>query len=233
MLLGYKYKLKPSESQLARFYSWLDMCRANYNYNLADREATYKTRFAMGECCDLRSKGAACPLTCPVSPNSATSDTGEIYKTSNKGQIKLKTAEEIQITNLHILKQVRPWYKDIDSTVLQQNVKRVNIAYKNFFAGRGFPNYKNRSNFKSLTFATGVKIAENSIYFPKLGWMGFYNSRPIPEGFKVKSATVLLKADGLYVKIEDKSVPAFPVIPTNIENSYLKKVKKITLNLNK
>lgn len=44
--------------------------------------------------------------------------------------------------------------------------------------------------------------------------MRFHNSRPVPEGFKIKSATVRLKADGLYVslRIEDKSVPAFPII---------------------
>ena len=44
--------------------------------------------------------------------------------------------------------------------------------------------------------------------------MRFHNSRPVPDGFKIKSATVRLKADGLYVslRIEDKSVPAFPVV---------------------
>ncbi len=215
MLFGYKYKLKPSKLQLDRFCNWLDMLRANYNYNLADREVTYKTRFAMGDYCDLRAKSLACPLTCPISSNSATSDTGEIYKTSKKGKVKRKTAEEIQITNLPVLKQVRPWYKDIDSTVLQQNVKRLDVAYKNFFAGRGFPKFKNRSNFKSLTFATGIKVVGNSIYLPKLGWVGFYNSRPILDGFKVKSATVRLKADGLYVsiKVEDPLIPQFPTIP--------------------
>ncbi|MEO0971088.1 MAG: RNA-guided endonuclease TnpB family protein, partial [Cyanobacteria bacterium J06639_18] len=129
--------MKPSKPQLDKFCKWLDMLRANYNYNLADRETTYRTRFVMGEYCDLRTKSAACPLTCPVSPNSATSDTGEVYKTSKKGQMKRKTAEEIQITNLPVLKKVRPWYKEIDSTVLQQNVKRLDVAYKNFFTGRG------------------------------------------------------------------------------------------------
>ena len=193
------------------------MLRANYNYNLADRKATYQARFVQGKYCDLRSKSAACPLTCCGSSNSATSDTGEIYKVKKKtGEIKLKTAEEIQITNLPALKQVRPWYKEIDSTVLQQNVKRLQVAYNNFFAGRGkYPKFKNKSNFKSFTFTTGIKVTNKAIYLPKLGWIGYFNSRPIPEGFKVKSATVRLKADGLYVtlKIEDKSVPSFPVIP--------------------
>ncbi|MEO1760561.1 MAG: transposase [Cyanobacteria bacterium J06629_18] len=217
MLLGYRYKLKPAEEQTLKVLSWIDMLRANYNYNLADREATYQARFVQGEYCNLRNKSVACPLTCPVSSNSATSDTGEVYKVKNKtGEIKLKTAEEIQITNLPALKKTRPWYKEIDSTVLQQNVKRLQVAYNNFFAGRGkYPKFKNKSNFKSFTFTTGIKVTDKAIYLPKLGWLGYFNSRSIPSGFKVKSATVRLKADGLYVtlKIEDKAVPTFPVIP--------------------
>ncbi|MEM6399309.1 MAG: transposase [Cyanobacteria bacterium P01_D01_bin.116] len=217
MLLGYRYKLKPNREQTLKVLSWIDMLRANYNYNLADREATYQARFVQGEYCNLRNKSVACPLTCPVSSNSATSDTGEVYKVKKKtGQYRLKTAEEIQITNLPALKKTRPWYKEIDSTVLQQNVKRLQVAYNNFFAGRGkYPKFKNKSNFKSFTFTTGIKVTDKAIYLPKLGWLGYFNSRSIPSGFKVKSATVRLKADGLYVtlKIEDKAVPTFPVIP--------------------
>ncbi len=216
MLLGYQNKLKPNKEQTLKVLSWIDMLRANYNYNLADREVSYQARFVQGEYCDLRNKGAACPLTCPVSSNSATSDTGDIYKVKKKtGEIKLKTAEEIQITNLPVLKKTRPWYKEIDSTVLQQNVKRLQVAYNNFFAGRGrYPKFKNKSNFKSFTFTSGIKVADKAIYLPKLGWVKYFNSRSIPKGFKVKSATVRLKADGLYItlKIEDKTVPPFPTI---------------------
>ena len=162
MLLGYRYKLKPLEEQTLKVLSWIDMLRANYNYNLADREVTYQARFVQGEYCDLRSKSAACPLTCPISSNSATSDTGDVYKVKKKtGDIKLKTAEEIQITNLPVLKKTRPWYKEIDSTVLQQNVKRLQVAYNNFFTGRGkYPKFKNRSNFKSF-----FSIAHDFIFY--------------------------------------------------------------------
>ncbi|MEM7725765.1 MAG: transposase [Cyanobacteria bacterium P01_A01_bin.45] len=218
MRFGYKYKLKPSRPQLDKFCKWLDMLRANYNYNLADREATYRTRFAMGDYCDLRTKSPACPLTCPVSPNSATSDTGEVYKTTKKGKISRRNACEIQQANLPVLKKVRPWYKGIDSTVLQYNVERLDGAYRSFFEGLGgYPKRKNRSTFKSLTFKTGVRIKGNSIYLPKLGWMGFHNSQSIPDGFKIKSATVRLKADGLYVslKIKGEDIPGFRVMSEN------------------
>ncbi|MGB3205559.1 MAG: transposase [Crinalium sp.] len=49
--------------------------------------------------------------------------------------------------------------------------------------------------------------------FKRIGWMRFYNSRPIPEGFVIKSVTIRRKADGWYmsVRIEDKSIPEIPV----------------------
>ena len=46
---------------------------------------------------------------------------------ANLGEITVKDVvrSEIQITALVELKKARPWYKDIDSTVLQQNIKRL------------------------------------------------------------------------------------------------------------
>ncbi|WP_414581784.1 RNA-guided endonuclease InsQ/TnpB family protein [Scytonema sp. PCC 10023] len=113
----------------------------------------------------------------------------------------------------------------MDSTMLQQNIKRLDTAYKNFFVrvaspsgeGRGFPTFKNRSNFTSFTFAVGVKIQDNKIYLPKIGWMRFHNSRPIPDGFSIKACTVRKRQDGWYVsvRIEDKTVPDYIPRPLN------------------
>lgn len=208
LLLGYVYKLRPNLEQSAKIDSWLDKLRATYNWSLADRINTYQQRFIQGEYCDLRTRSVACPLTCCVLNNSAT---GEPWRKNGEK----RTAKEIQITALPQLKKARPWYREIDSTVLQQNLERLNKAYENFFAGRGFPKFKNRSNFKSFTYATGVQLKGNKIYLPKLGWMRYYNSRPIPDGFKVKSVTVRKKADGYYVsiRIENSSIPSFPILP--------------------
>jgi putative transposase len=95
--------------------------------------------------------------------------------------------------------------------VLQQNVKRLDTAYKNFFEGRGFPQFKNRSNFTSFTFVMGIKIQGNKIYLPKLGWMRFYNSRSIPDGFTIKACAVRKRQNGWYVsiRIENKSIPDY------------------------
>lgn len=102
-------------------------------------------------------------------------------------------------------------------------IERLHDAFSKFFKGKAkYPKYKNRSNFKSLTVKSGIKIDGNRIKLGKLGWIRFHNSRPIPDGFKIKSATIRLKADGLYasVKIEDKSVPTFPIIaPEDIKTA--------------
>ena len=205
MILGYCYKLRPNVGQSNKIDRWIDMLRANYNWSLADRIDSYYQRYICGDYCDLRTKVIITPLTCSLG-----GATGNPW--SNKG--KKKSPVNIQITELPLLKKARPWYDEIDSTVLQQNLRRLDNAYNNFFQkDKGFPKFKNRSTFRSFTYATGVKIKENKIYLPKLGWVKFYNSRPIPDGFKIKSVTVRKKSNGYYisVRIEDKAVPSFPL----------------------
>lgn len=205
MLLGYVYKLRPNQEQSRKIDRWLDMLRASYNWYLADRIDTYYARYIQGEYCDLRTKATITPLACSMGCAS-----GEPWRENGKK----RSAVEIQITTLPYLKKARPWYKGIDSTVLQQNLKRLEQSFQNFFSGRGFPKFKSRSNFRSFTFATGVKLSGNKIYFPKLGWMRYFNSRPLPEGFKIKSVTIRKKANGYYVsvRIEDQSIPSFPIL---------------------
>ena len=156
-------------------------------------------------------------MTSCVSKNGATGEPWKIGKTDKEGKVKnpRRNPGDIQITALPELKAARPWFAGIDSTVLQQNVKRLDTASKNFFDGRGFPKFKNRSNFTSFTFVMGVKIQGSKIYLPKLGWMRFYNSRPIPNGFTVKACTVRKRQNGWYVsvRIEDKSAPDYTTKP--------------------
>lgn len=217
MLTNYVYKLRPNTTQSTKMSNWIDMLRSHYNWCLNDRLTQYAQQFIMGEYCDIRTKAEACPLTCFVNKNSATGEPWKDSKTDKDGKLRnpRRFAGDIQITALPELKKARPWYSDIDSTVLQQNVKRLDTAYKNFFEGRGFPSFKNRSNFTSFTFAMGVKAQGNKIYLPKLGWMRFHNSRLIPNGFTIKAATVRKRQDGWYVslKIEDKTVPDYIARP--------------------
>jgi len=225
LLTNYVYKLRPNISQSDKMDGWLDMLRSTYNWSLADRIAQYNQQFIQGDYCDIRTKAEACPLTCFVSKNGASGEPWKDAKTDKNGNLKnpRRSAGDIQITALPYLKKARPWFAEIDSTVLQQNVKRLDTAYKNFFEGRGFPNFKNRSNFTSFTYQMGVKVQGNKIYLPKLGWMRFFNSRLIPTGFTIKAATLRKRQDGWYIsiRIEDKTIPDYVKKPLNEVNSIL------------
>ncbi|WP_293256264.1 MULTISPECIES: transposase [unclassified Microcoleus] len=212
-MTNYVYKLRPNRTQSSKMSAWIDMLRSQYNWCLGDRICQYSQQFIQGDYCDIRTKGEASPLTCFVSKSGATGNPWKDSKLNKEGKARnpRRSAGDIQITALPELKMARPWYSGIDSTVLQQNVKRLDIAYKNFFEGRGFPKFKNRSNFTSFTFVMGIKIKGNKIYLPKLGWMRFYNSRSIPDGFTIKACAVRKRQNGWYVsiRIEDKSVPEY------------------------
>jgi putative transposase len=200
---------------------WLNMLRSSYNWSLGDRLSQYYQQFIQGNYCDIRTKSEACPITCFVTKNGATGEPWKDRKVDKNGKLRnpRRSAGDIQITALPELKKARPWFSKIDSTVLQQNVKRLDIAYKNFFVrvaspsgeGKGFPKFKNNSNFTSFTYQMGVKIQQNKIYLPKLGWMRFFNSRLIPLGFIIKAATIRKRQDGWYisVRIEDKTIPDY------------------------
>ncbi|MFB2980227.1 RNA-guided endonuclease InsQ/TnpB family protein [Microseira sp. BLCC-F43] len=190
-----------------------------------DRIVQYSQQFILGDYCDIKTRVLACPLTCFVSKNGASLAPGKDTLVDQEGNAKnpRRSAGDIQITALPQLKLARPWYGEIDSTVLQQNVKRLDVAYKNFFEGQGFPKFKTRSNFTSFTYATGVKIKASNVYFPKLGWMRFHNSRPVPDGFTIKSVTVRQRQDGWYisVRIEDKTIPDYAAKPLGEVKSLL------------
>jgi putative transposase len=208
--------------------NWVNMLRSHYNWCLDDRLTQYAQQFIFGDYCDITTKAEACPITCFVSKNGAT---GEPWKDDKKANPR-RAAGDIQITALPTLKKARPWFAGIDSTVLQQNVKRLDIAYKNFFErqvaspsgeGRGFPKFKNRSNFTSFTYQMGIKVQKNKIYLPKLGWMRFYNSRSIPDGFTIKAAAIRKRQDGWYVsiRIEDKTIPDYIARPLTDVNKII------------
>ncbi|WP_293026345.1 MULTISPECIES: transposase [unclassified Moorena] len=208
MQLGYVYKLRPNHQQQATMNRWLDMLLAQYNYLLRDRNESYDQVRSprLGNYCDFKSKGEACPLTCSVNKSHSI---GYPWKKSQKNP--RRNAYEAQSSSLPTLKKERPWYKTINSTVLQQTLRQLDVAFSKFFKGETeHPKPKRRSRFRSFKYAPGqVKLDGNQIYLPGIGWMRFHKSRPIPDGFTVKSVTVRRKARGWFVslQIEDKSVP--------------------------
>ena len=220
MFLSYQYKLRPSNQQSDILSGWLDMLRATYNWCLRDRIDGWHQQFLMGDYCDLRATVEITPLTCSLVKGTQLANPwktglGKAKKEGEKERSRKRSASLMQDANLINLKVSRPWYQKIDAAVLQSIPARVNEAFSKFFKGAGFPRFKRRHDFKSFSYKPGhVKLKGSKIYLPKIGWMRFYNSRSIPEGFEIRTVTVRHKADGWFVsiRIEDKTVPEFPVI---------------------
>lgn len=169
---------------------WLDMLRHQYNYLLAQRFDWYEYN---------RCRIDACPLTCSIVPPT---EKPEYYS---------------QKRSLVQLKQDRPWYKEIHSQVLQEMVKRVKLAFDRYLKGdskgkrSGKPRFKGKGRYRSFTYPQ-IKpdcIDGSRVNLPKIGKVKLILHRPVPDGFKVKTAQISKKADGWYVSLllEDNSVP--------------------------
>ncbi|OLT62034.1 RNA-guided endonuclease InsQ/TnpB family protein [Moorena bouillonii] len=190
MRTAYQYRLRLTKMQEAEIERWLDMLRHQYNYFLADRFNWYEQNR-----CSINS----CPLVCYLPE---LRDNPDYYS---------------QKRTLPQLKKDRQWYKAIHANVLQDCVKRVDLAFKRFLKGdsngkrSGRPRFKSKSRYKSLVFSAFSKnpIRGNKFNLPKFGWVKMIYHRPIPKGFKIKTATVTRKADGYYVtlSLQDDSVP--------------------------
>jgi len=84
-----------------------------------------------------------------------------------------------QQNKLPAFKKEYPEYKEVHSQVLQDALRRVDTAYKNFFTGRaGYPRFKGRDRYTSVTYpqvdkVSGVfaRLTQDVIYLPKLGYV--------------------------------------------------------------
>lgn len=66
------------------------------------------------------------------------------------------------------------WLKDCHSQVLQQSLKDLESAFKNFFQKRAdFPKFKRKGDKDSFRFPQGCKLEQGNcrIYLPKIGWL--------------------------------------------------------------
>lgn len=190
MRTTYQYKLRPTKKQVTELDRWLSMLCSQYNYLLADRFNWYEQN---------RASVNACPLVCHLPELRDNPDYFSQKKT------------------LPQLKKTHPWYAEIYSQVLQDVVKRVKATFDRFLKGdsngkrSGKPRFKGRNRYRTFTYPQ-IKdgcLQGNLINLPMFGKVKVILHRPIPDGFKIKTASVTKKADGYYVtlSLEDKTVP--------------------------
>lgn len=200
MRITHQYRLRPTNSQIARMGNWLNLLRRQYNYRLYERFDWYEKYR-----CDVNS----CPLTCSIA---GLKDKPNYYSQQN---------------DLPNSKNLFPEYKGVYSQVLQDCVKRVEKTFDRWLKGdtngkkSGKPRFKGVGRYHSFTYPKLLQdcIVGKHINLPKIGWIKLILHRPLPDGFKIKTATITKHCDGWYINLslEDVSVPLakIDVTPSN------------------
>jgi putative transposase len=90
------------------------------------------------------------------------------------------------------------WLKDIDSQLLQQALRDLEQAFKNFFAKRTrYPRFKSKKREEpSFRIPQRVVVRDGKVYVPKIGWVAIRQHRSI-DG-TTKSATFKQDATGYW-----------------------------------
>lgn len=100
-------------------------------------------------------------------------------------------------------KEKTSWLKEIHSQVLQQALYDLNEAFGHFFRRvknretPGYPHFRCKGDHDSFRYPQGVKVKEDYVWLPKIGWVRFRKSREI-EG-EIKQTTVIGEGKYWYV----------------------------------
>jgi putative transposase len=102
---------------------------------------------------------------------------------------------------LPALKEQFPWLKDVSSVPIQQSLRHLDTAFKNFFEGHAkYPTFKKKQNAQSATYAAsafswdGTMLTLAKMKDPlNIVW-----SRPLPKGCNPSTVTVSKDCAGRY-----------------------------------
>ncbi|MBD2076286.1 transposase [Phormidium sp. FACHB-592] len=202
MRTTYQYRLRPTAPQQAVMDQWLEKLRHQYNWLLSERFQWWE---------EHRCPVNACPLVCHLP------------------QLKNQPDCYSQQRSLVPMKQARPWYKEVYAQVLQDMVKRVKLAFDRYLKGdsngtrSGRPRFKGKGRYRSFTYpqASLKWVNGKAVNLPKIGKVKLILHRPLPDGFKLKTATIIYKAGAWYVSLslEDKLVPSLMFDSPTPENT--------------
>lgn len=111
---------------------------------------------------------------------------------------------QAQQNQLPDIKQTNPEYKEIHSQILQNVLKRVDLAFQGFFSRvkkgvkAGFPRFRSISRYDSFTFPqSGFSLSGNKLTLSKIGTVKLKLSRKI-QG-KVKTCQIKREIDKWFV----------------------------------
>ncbi len=195
MILNYSYRIKPNAEQESIMLHTLDRLRRHWNYCLGQRLDWLRMTRCQIDRCSLVSE--------PI------------------GEIPDKVDYYTQQSALKETKQLFPDYKNIWAESQQVNLQRLNKAWERWLfpdksgKRRGRPRFKKTGELRSFVYPrvncpkAGATLNNGVLKLSKIGEMPVIMHRPIPEGFTLKTCTIVHKADGWYccLSMQDETVP--------------------------
>lgn len=196
MILTYCYRIKPNAEQKAKMLHTLELLRRHWNYALGQRlDWLRRTRCQIDRCSTL----------------------GEPI-----GEIPEKVDYYTQQSALKETKLLYPEYKEIWAESQQVNLQRLKKAWERWLipdkSGNrgGRPRFKKQGELRSFVYPrvnarrAGAHLHEGILKLSKIGEMPVIMHRPLPDGFVLKTCTIVRKADGWYccICMQDETVPS-------------------------
>ncbi|ALQ41316.1 IS200/IS605 family element RNA-guided endonuclease TnpB [Fusobacterium polymorphum] len=119
----------------------------------------------------------------------------KLYKAEKKSMSYNECSKE-----LTVLKKDKEWLKDVDKFSLQNSLKDLDKAYKNFFRGKGYPKFKskkdNRKSYRTNYTNNNIEFLDKWIKVPKLGKLKIRDKLKL-QG-RILSATITQTPSGKY-----------------------------------
>ena len=116
------------------------------------------------------------------------------------------------------LKQRKSWLYKVDAIALQQCLRDLDITYKNFFNGIGFPRFKSKRGKNSYRTNNNLYLDQDNkkIKIPKVGWIKFRDKTNFSGLTKINNITISKTPSGKY----------FASISAEVDIKALAKTKK-------
>ena len=106
------------------------------------------------------------------------------------------------------------WLAALPSQILQQALKDLDRAYRNFFEKwAGFPTFRKKGRNDAFRFPQGVRLDEATarIFLPKVGWVRYRQSRTVLG--TIKNVTVRRSGDRWFASLQTEREVETPVHP--------------------
>jgi len=133
-----------------------------------------------------------------------------------------------QQNRLPELKEERPWFKGVHSQVLQDVLRRLDKAYDNFFRRvkegaeePGYPKFKKRGQWTSITYPQYRKEPSGEIDIPKIGKVRCVLHRRLPEDACIKTMTVMKEAANRWLVSFSFEIPVILNTPSDEPRDFM------------